>query len=119
LFKGTSTLLNNKESFLFAELEKPNVASVDLSDGEIVYRKSYSVTIASNGLTSTLESDTRITLEPFDEEDYSLVFNDGTIEKLTSSQFTITSERTLTLVNLSKNWHRNINSYLKKKKIES
>ena len=119
LLKGVSTLLNSKESFIFAELQNPNVASVDVSDAEIVYRKSYSVTVASNGLTATLESDTSITLEPFDEEDYSLVFSDGTIERLTSSQFTITSGRTLTLVNLSKNGSATLTVTLRKRRLKS
>lgn len=119
LLKGVSTLLNSKESFFFAELQNPNVASVDVSDAEIVYRKSYSVTVASNGLTATLESDTSITLEPFDEEDYSLVFSDGTIEKLTSNQFTITSGRTLTLVNLSKNGSATLTVTLRKRRLKS
>jgi hypothetical protein len=119
LFKGVSTLLNNKQSFLFAELQNQNVASVDVSDAEIVYRKSYSVTVASNGLTATLESDTSITLEPFDEEDYYLVFSDGTVETLTSSQFTITSGRTLTLVNLSKNGSATLTATLRKRRLKS
>jgi hypothetical protein len=72
-------------------LQNTNISNVDISDGEIVYRKSYSVTVASNGLTATLESDTNVSLEPFDEEDYSLVYSDGTIEPLTSGQFTITA----------------------------
>lgn len=119
LLKGVSTLLNSKESFFFAELQNPNVASVDVSNGEIVYRKSYSVTVASNGLTATLESDTDITLEPFDEEDYSLVFSDGTIETLTSNQFTITSGRTLTLVNLSRNGSATLTVTLRKRRLKS
>jgi len=119
LVKGVSTLLNSKESFIFAELQNPNVASVDVSNAEVIYRKSYSVTVASNGLTATLESDTNITLLPFDEEDYSLVFSDGTIETLTSSQFTITSGRTLTLVNLSKNGPATLTATLRKKRLKS
>lgn len=119
LFKGVSELLNFKESYFFAELQNSNVASVDVSDGEIVYRKSYPVTVASNGLTATLESDTSITLEPFDAEDYSLVFSDGTIERLTSNQFTITSGRTLTLVNLSKNGSATLTVTLRKRRLKS
>ena len=119
LLKGVSTLTNNKKSFLFAELANINVENVDVSEGEIVYRKSYPVTVSSNGLTATLETDTNVTLEPFDEEDYSLVFDDGTIETLTSNQFTITSGRTLTLVNLSKNGAATLNATLRKRRLKS
>jgi hypothetical protein len=119
LFKGVSVLINNRESFLFTELENTNIANVDVSEGEIVYRKSYSVVISSNGLTATLESNTSITLEPFDEEDYSLVFDDGTIESLTSSQFTITSGRTLTLVNLSQNGPATLTVTLRKRQLKA
>jgi len=119
LLRGFPTLLNTRQSFLFTELENSNIASVDISNGEIVYRKSYSVTVSSNGLTATLETDTNITLEQFDEEDYSLVFDDGTIETLTPSQFTITSGRTLTLVNLSQNGPATLTVTLRKRKLKT
>jgi hypothetical protein len=119
LLKGISALVNTREAYYFAELENSNIASVDVSEGEIIFRKSYSVTVASNGLTSTLESDTDITLEPFDEEDYSLVFSDGTIETLTAGQFSISSGRTLTLTNLSQNGAATLTATLKKKRLKS
>jgi hypothetical protein len=119
LLKGVSTLLNARESFFFTELQNSNIASVDVSEGEIVYRKSYPVTVSSNGLTATLETDINITLESFDEGDYSLVFSDGTIETLTSGQFTITSGRTLTLVNLSKNGSATLTATLRKRRLKS
>jgi len=119
LVKGISTLQNTRQSFFFVELEHSNIANIDVSEGEIVYRKSYPVLIASNGLTATLETDTNITLEQFDEEDYSLVFDDGTIEPLTSNQFTITSGRTLTLVNLSQNGPATLTVTLRKRRLKS
>jgi hypothetical protein len=63
LVKGIPVLSNTREAYYFSELENTNIGNVDVSEGEIVFRKSYSVTVASNGLTSTLESDTDITLE--------------------------------------------------------
>ena len=119
LFKGITTLLNPQNAFFFAELENENIASVDVSEGEIVFRKSYDVTVSSNGLTATLESDTNITLEPFDEEDYSLVYNNGTIEPLTSNQFSITSGRTITLVNLSQNGAATLTATLRKRRLKA
>jgi hypothetical protein len=119
ILKGTSSLLNPRDSFFFTELPNSNISNVDISDGEIVYRKSYSVTIASNGLTATLESDTKVSLEPFDTEDYSLVYSDGTIEALSSGQFTITGGRTLTLVNLSKNGAATLTATLRRRRLKS
>jgi hypothetical protein len=119
LVKGVSTLSNSRDSFFFVELQNSNISSIDVSEGEIVYRKSYSVTISSNGLTATLETDTNITLESFDEEDYSLVFANGVVEPLTSGQFTITSGRTLTLVNLSQNGSATLTVTLRKRRLKS
>ena len=119
LVKGISLLTNTREAYYFAELENSNIGSVDVSEGEIIFRKSYSVTVASNGLTATLESDTDITLEPFDEEDYSLVYGDGTIETLSAGQFSISSGRTITLVNLSQNGSATLTATLKKRRLKS
>ena len=119
IFKGIPTLLNPRNAFFFAELEHENIASVDISEGEIVFRKSYPVTIASNGLTATLESDTNLSLEPFDEEDYTLVYDDGTVESMSSSQFSITNARTITLVNLSQNGTATLTATLRKRRLKS
>ena len=102
LVRVTPDLLNSNDSFLFSPLPSSDVSSLNIQDGQIVFRKSYIVSISSSKLTSTLETGTGLTLEPFDEEDYSLVYSDGTIEPLKSSQFSITSGTTINLVNLSK-----------------
>lgn len=101
VFKVVPRLLNASEAYLYEELEHNNISSVDLSSGNVVFRKSYPVTISGNSVTTTLETDTNITAEPFDEEDYTLVYSDGSIETLEESQFSITSGRTVTLVDLS------------------
>jgi len=118
LVKGISVLENPTDSYFYAELDNTNISNVDISEGEIVFRKSYSVTVASNGLTATLESDTNLTLEPFDEEDYALVYSNGVVEPLTKNQFTITAARTLTLVNLSQNGSATLTATLRKRKLK-
>jgi len=118
LVKGISVLVNTREAYFFADLEHSNIANMDVSEGEIVFRKSYPVTIASNGLTATLESDTNLSLEQFDEEDYNLVFDDGTIETLTSGQVTISAARTITLTNLSQNGPATLTVTLKKRRLK-
>ena len=102
VFVVTPTILNNSDSFLFSTLKHEFVSSVDLKDSQIVIKKSYPVTITNNSLVSTLESDVKLTLEPYDEEDYSLVFDDGVIEPLFKQNFSVTG-RTITLNSLSRN----------------
>lgn len=119
VFKIVPSLLNTKESFLFTEFENTDIASVDLTNGEVIFRKSYDVTVSSNALTATLESGTDVTLVPFDEEDYNLVYSDGTIESLTSSQFSITSGRTINLVQLSQNGIATLTATLRKQSLKS
>jgi len=102
VFKVVPEVKNSKEAYLFEELEHSDISSVDLSSASLVYRRSYPVTISNNSVTATLESDTTITAEPFDEEDYTLIYDDGTIEPLTSDQFTVSGGRTVILVDLSK-----------------
>jgi len=101
VFKVVSRILNSREAYLYERLEHRNISSVDLSSGNLIFRKSYPVTISSNSFTITLESDTTITAEPFDEEDYTIVYANGTIEPLDETKFTITAGRTVTFVDLS------------------
>ena len=101
LFKVTLEVKNNSSAFLFSELTKSNVASVDLNGADLVFKKSYGITIANNAFSGTLETDADLTLEPFDEEDYNLSFKTtGVIENLTDQKLTV-SGRTVTLSGLS------------------
>ena len=100
LFKVTLEVRNNSQAFLFSELTKPNVASVDTNGADILFKKSYNITVASNAFSGTLETDADLTLEPFDEEDYNLTFKTtGKTENLTSQKLTATG-RTVTLAGL-------------------
>jgi len=117
VYKVVPELLNSKESFLFTLFENTDISSVNLNDADIVFRKSYDVTISSNSLTATLETGLDVTLEEFDEEDYNLVFSNGDIESLTSSQVSV-SGRTITLTGLSQNGSAVLTATLKKKKLK-
>lgn len=101
VFKVVPRILNSREAYLYEKLEHRNISSVDLSSGNLIFRKSYPVTISSNSFTVTLESDTTITAEPFDEEDYTIIYSNGTIEPLDETKFSITAGRTVTFVDLS------------------
>ena len=113
LFLVTPDILDNSQSFLYVPLTHSNVASVDLSEGQVVIRKSYSVTISSNSLTATLENDSNLTLEPYDEESYSLVYSNGTIEPLFRQNFSVAG-RTITLTGLSQNGTATLTATLRK-----
>ena len=92
---------NLNEAYLYAPLEEVNVSDTNLSESNIVVRKSYDVTIANNGLNQTLETDVSMTLEPFDEEDYNLTYTStGNVESLDNSKLTVNG-RTITLQDLS------------------
>ena len=100
LFKVTLEVKNNSKAFLFSELTKNNVASVDTNGADLIIKKSYSITVANNAFSGTLETDSDLTLEPFDEEDYNLTFKStGTVESLTNQKLTV-SGRTVTLSGL-------------------
>lgn len=102
-FKKVSLeVLNTSNAFLYAELNNKNVESLDLSTSSIIIRKSYNVTVASNAFSATLESDIDLTLEPFDEEDYSLAYVGGDVEPLNSQKVSV-SGRTIGLTNLVQN----------------
>ena len=102
LFLDTPIILNNSDSFLFTPFSHDYVSSVDLSNSQLIIKKSYLVTVSNNSVITTVETDSRFTLEPFDEEDYSLVYTDGVIQPLFRQNFTITDGRTLTLTSLSR-----------------
>ena len=100
LFKVTLEVQNNSKAFLFSELTKANVASVELNGADIIFKKSYNVTVSSNAFSGTLETDANLTLEPFDEEDYNLTFKTtGKVEPLNDQKLTV-SGRTVTLSGL-------------------
>ena len=100
LFKVTLEVKNNSKAFLFSDLTKNNIASVDTNGADLIIKKSYNVTVASNAFSGTLETDADLTLEPFDEEDYNLSFKStGVVENLTNQKLTV-SGRTVTLSGL-------------------
>ena len=100
LYKVTLEVQNNAKAFLFSDLTYNNVASVDLNGADIVFKKSYNITVASNAYSGTLETDADLTLEPFDEEDYNVTYKTtGKVELLSNQKLTV-SGRTITLSGL-------------------
>ena len=89
---------NLDKSGIFTELPRKNIQSVNFAGSNLVIsRQITNQTIASNSLTLTsqagLDPSAGITsafFEPFDAEKYSITYQDGTIEPLTSDQVDIT-----------------------------
>ena len=101
--KVTLQILNTSTAFLYAKLNHNNISSLELNNASSTVRKSYTITVSGNAFSATLETDTNLTLEPFDEEDYNLSFiTNGIIETLDSQKVTV-SGRTVSLSNLSRN----------------
>ncbi len=87
---------SSSDDTFYTELPKNNIAAVDLTDGQIVIRKSYSVTILDSRLDST--SLAAITLPEgeiylsYSDERYSLIRSDGTTEALSSDRFAFSAD---------------------------
>ena len=84
-------LENSTDNSYYTILPKPNVSSLDLTDASLSIRKSYTVNITDNQLSTTVLSGTNETFLPFDPERYSLIRSDGKTEVLTSDKVSLTN----------------------------
>ena len=100
----TTNLESSTDNTLYTRLPKNNISSVDLTNGSLTIRKSFTVNISGNQLSSPVSAGTNETFLPFDEERYSLIRSDGTTEVLTSDKFAFISGSTqLQIYNLGSN----------------
>jgi hypothetical protein len=98
-------VLNTKNAFLYARLNNSKVSNLDLTGSDVVFKKSYTITageLSDGAWSQTLETDTSLTFEPFDEEDYNLTFADGTVAIL-DNQKLVPSGRTISIQNIVTN----------------
>jgi len=101
LSKVSLKISNISNSYLYVNLNNDNISSLDLTDSNIVFKKSYVVDITSNSYNAVLETDPNLVLEPFDEEDYLLTYNGtGEVESLNDQKIVI-SGRTISLSSLT------------------
>ena len=92
-------VLNLDKSGIFTELPKQNIESVNFADSNlIISRQITGQTVASNSLTLSSQAGLNVNagitsafFEPFDAEKYSITYQDGSIEPLTSDQVSITN----------------------------
>ena len=84
-------IIDNEESGLYATLDIPNVSAVDLSSSELeISAQVLSKTPSSGSLVLNVTDVSGITsayFSNFDTQKYSISYSDGTIENLTSEQF--------------------------------
>jgi len=98
-------VLNTKNAFLYARLNNSKVSNLYLTGSDVVFKKSYTITageFSDGAWSATLETDTSLTFEPFDEEDYNLTFADGTIAVL-DNQKLVPNGRTISIQNITVN----------------
>jgi hypothetical protein len=100
----TTNLEDSTDNTLYTKLPKNNISSVDLTNASLTIRKSYTVNILNNQLSTAAVAGSNETFLPFDEERYSLIRSDGSTEVLTSDKFSFTSGSTqLEIYNLGSN----------------
>ena len=87
-FKVLKTNLESStDNTLYTRLPKNNISNVSLADATLSIRKTFIVNISGNQLSVPVSAGTNETFLPFDEERYSLIRSDGSIEVLTSGKF--------------------------------
>ena len=90
-------IINLNNSGLYARLPKRNVSAVDFSNSTLLIKRQVTGKTPSTGTLSISTSDaldvgiTSAFFEPFDVENYSIHYNNGTVEPLTSDQVVITN----------------------------
>jgi hypothetical protein len=100
----STKLSQSTDNTLYTALPKPYVSTIDLTEATLTIRKTFTVNISGNSLSSSLSASENETFLPFDEERYTLVRSDGSYEVLTSDKFSITNgSKSLQIYNLGAN----------------
>ena len=104
--KITLELLNTSNAYLYSELHNKNISNLNLKSSDVIIKKSYNIaapsSFATGSYTQTLETNPDLTLEPFDEEDYTLTFSNGDVVPL-DSQKVIINNKTITIQGITPN----------------
>ena len=121
---GAPVIRNRESGYLYADLPDFNIASVDLSDSNLLISEQLTgQTISGNSITINVSDFTGITssfFAPFDEERYSVHYNGGGIGTVTSDSFSInTSSTEVTLSGLTNGSNVVINATLIKNGVQS
>jgi hypothetical protein len=125
---GVPLIRNQENAYLYAEIPNSNIATVDLSTSTITFsaqsNSSYTPTVTGNTLTVGTGNfnlginSTSARFESFDEERYSICYEDGTVEKLTSDKVTVSGDQ-ITFSNISNKKVSVINATFVKNTVQS
>ena len=85
----TTDLAASSDNSLFTPLPKVNVSAVDVSKSILTIRKTFTVSITSNQLTTQVQAGDNETFLPYDDERYLLIRSDGVTESLSADKFEI------------------------------
>jgi len=119
LYKATTDIINNNQAYLYSKLQYNNVSNIDFTGSDIVIRRTYPITVSSGTYSNALESDSSYSLEPFDEEDYTLTFtSSGNVESLNDQKLSV-SGNTINLTNISENGSALLTVTFKKENVKS
>ena len=97
---GSGNAASNES--LYSIFPKKNIKSVDVSDTDLVIRKSYTSVIANNS-TSSISPEPNCVFLPFDEERYTIIGSDGTLESITRNQLVFEGSGSIRFDGLSRN----------------
>ena len=98
-----TALQTSSDNTLYTQLPKNNISDVDLTDASISIRKTYTVNISGNKLSSAVSCGSSETFLAFDEERYSLIRTDGQTEALAAEDLIFTDGTSLQIYNLGAN----------------
>ena len=112
-------LRESKDAFLSADMPHNYVASVDLTDSTLFVREEVVNLTTNSGGQMDLPSlvGTEFVYAGFDEERYNIMYNDGSVEDLTSDQFVLTNGgKSATISGLTANQSSNVDVHVTKQK---
>ena len=115
---------SSKSGFMYAELPNRGIESLDLTDSLLQIRvEDTGLSTNGNGqLTMPSLTGTDLVYAPFDEERYTIIYTDGSIQSLTSDQVTIASgAKGITISGLTASQSNNVvvHSTQQKSKVKS
>jgi len=105
----------------YQPLSHTNISNINLDSSQLVFRKTYAASVASNGCV-IIESDVDSVFEDYDEERYVLTYSNGQIEPLSNGKVSISANgKTLTLSQLTRSTDANakLTATLRKVKVNS
>lgn len=125
---GIPRIKNSEKGFLYAQLPNRNVESVSLNNSTITFSAQSNSTFTPSSNTLTVNTSnfnlginsTTAKFQIFDEERYSILYSDGTVEPLTSDKFTLSANSDqVTFSNIQNKQISTINATFVKNSIQS